>query len=121
MFLQYDQQNVFAQIINGKIKAEKLYEDEKLIAIKDINPASPLHVLVIPKGEFIDFDDFVHNNSPEDVVHYFKMVADIAKRQGAKEYRLVTNKGVEAGQSVFHFHTHILGGLDNKDLVNKNL
>ena len=119
--MKYDKQNVFAQIISGKIKAEKLYEDEKLIAIKDINPATPLHILVIPKGEFVDFEDFVNNNTPEDVTHYFKTISHIAKEQGALEYRLVSNKGAEAGQSVFHFHTHILGGLDNKDLVNKNL
>lgn len=117
----YNSGNIFAQIIEGKIPAQKLYEDEKLIAIKDINPASDIHILVIPKGKYVDFAEFVNNSTDEDISHYFKMVAQIAKENQADEYRIVSNIGESAGQSVFHFHTHILSGLENKELINKNL
>lgn len=117
----YDKNNIFAKIINGDVPAEKLYEDEKVVAIKDINPAAPIHILVIPKGAFIDFADFVANSSPEDIVYYFKTIETIAKENGAKDYRLVSNKGASAGQSVFHFHTHILSGSSNNNLIDKNL
>ncbi|MGC0371686.1 MAG: hypothetical protein DGJ47_000385 [Rickettsiaceae bacterium] len=117
----YDPRNIFAQIIKGDIKAEKLYEDDKVIAIQDINPASPIHILVLPKGEYVDLADFVGKESPENIAHYFKTVDKIAQANGAQEYRIVSNKGTAAGQSVFHFHTHILGGMDNINLVDQNL
>lgn len=119
--MKYDQNNIFAQIINNKIKAEKLYEDESVLAIKDINPASPLHILVMPKKGYIDFADFVSNAGSEEVAHYFNVISKIAKENSAENYRIVSNKGSESGQSVFHFHTHILSGFKNPDLINKNL
>lgn len=117
----YDKNNIFAKIISGDIPAEKLYEDEKVVAIKDINPAAPIHILVIPKGNYVDFADFVANSAPEDIVYYFKIIEKIAKENGAENYRLVSNKGAAAGQSVFHFHTHILSGSSNSNLIDKNL
>ncbi|GAB4162918.1 MAG: HIT domain-containing protein [Rickettsiaceae bacterium] len=117
----YDPNNVFAKIINGKIPSEKLYEDDSLIAIKDINPSAPTHLLVIPKGSYTDFADFVEQASESDIARYFKTIAKIAKEYGVQEYRIVTNKGAASGQSVFHFHTHILSGAKNTNLVDKNL
>lgn len=117
----YDKNNIFAKIISGEVSAEKLYEDNKLLVIKDINPAAPIHLLVIPKGNYTDFADFTANASAEEVAHYFRKIATIAKENGANEYRIVSNKGAASGQSVFHFHTHILSGSVNKDLINKNL
>lgn len=117
----YDKNNIFAKIINGDIPAEKLYEDNKVIAIKDINAAAPIHILVLPKGEYTDFADFVANSTPEDIAHYFKTVEKIARENGAENYRLVSNKGTTAGQSIFHFHTHILSGSKNNNLIDKNL
>lgn len=117
----YDKNNIFAKIISGEVSAEKLYEDNKLIVIKDTNPAAPIHLLVIPKGNYTDFADFTAKASTEEVAHYFRKVATIAKENGANEYRIVSNKGAKSGQSVFHFHTHILSGSVNKDLINKNL
>lgn len=117
----YDNNNIFAKIISGEIPSEKLYEDEQLIAIKDINPAAPIHILIIPKGNYIDLDDFTHNAHAEEIAHYFKMVSIIAKENGAVEYRIISNKGASSGQSVFHFHTHILSGSTNKELIDKNL
>jgi diadenosine tetraphosphate (Ap4A) HIT family hydrolase len=117
----YDQNNVFAKIISGEIESTKLYEDDILIAIKDLNPAAPVHILVIPKNSYRDFTDFVENATERDVSHYFRAIAKIAKENGASEYRIVSNKGQSAGQSVFHFHTHILSGSQNTNLIDKNL
>jgi diadenosine tetraphosphate (Ap4A) HIT family hydrolase len=117
----YDANIIFAKIISGVIATDKIYEDNKLIAIKDVNPEAPIHLLVIPKNNYIDFADFTNNASSEEIAHYFKMVSLIAKENGAKEYRIVTNKGESSGQSVFHFHTHILSGLTSKELIDKNL
>ncbi len=117
----YNKNNIFAKIISGEIPAEKLYEDEILVAIKDVNPAAPIHILVMPKGEYIDFADFVEKASSAEITHYFKTIATIAKDNGATEYRTVSNKGLSSGQSVFHFHTHILSGSKNINLVDKNL
>lgn len=115
----YDNDNVFAKIIDGRIKAEKLYDDEYLIAIKDVNPVAPVHILVIPKGRYIDFADFIANASKDEVVHYYKMIAKIASDAGASEYRLINNKGKSAGQSVFHFHTHIISGNHRSGLIDQ--
>jgi diadenosine tetraphosphate (Ap4A) HIT family hydrolase len=117
----YDKNNIFAKIISGDIAAEKLYEDDKILAIKDINPAADIHILVVPKEPYIDFADFISRASQEDISHYFKTVEKIAKESGSEDYRLITNKGEAAGQSVFHFHTHILSGLSNNELIDKNL
>ena len=113
--------NIFTQIISGEIPAKKLYEDEKLIVINDINPAASVHLLVIPKSNYKDFTDFVENAEDIEIVHYFKILSRIAKKYGVDEYRIVSNIGESAGQSVFHFHTHILSGLDKGNLINKNL
>ncbi len=117
----YNKNNIFAKIITGEIPATKLYEDEVLIAIKDINPAAPIHILVIPKGNYINFADFVKKAPSDHINHYFKTIAKIAKDNGANEYRTVSNNGLSSGQSVFHFHTHILSGSKNINLIDKNL
>ena len=113
----YNKNNIFAKIISGEIPAEKLYEDEMVIAIKDITPAAPIHILVMPKGEYTDFSDFVEKASLAEITHYFKTIAKIAKDNGANEYRTVSNNGLSSGQSVFHFHTHILSGFKNINLI----
>ena len=117
----YDANNIFAKIISGEIVTNKIYEDDKLIAIKNINPEAPIHLLVIPKNNYVDFTDFTKNATTEEITHYFKMVSLIARDNGAKEYRIVSNNGISSGQSIFHFHTHILSGLTNKELIDKNL
>lgn len=108
----YDKDNVFAKIIAGSISAKKVYEDDKILAIHDINPVAPVHILVIPKEEYKDFNDFITHASKEDITLYFSKIIDITKELGLEEngYRLVINKGSQSGQTVFHFHTHIIGG-----------
>lgn len=115
----YDKNNVFAKIINGELQAKKIYEDDIVIAINDINPVAPVHVLVIPKGDYIDYSDFINKASSEIIQHYFAKIAKIITMLGLEPggYRLVTNKGSDSGQSVFHFHTHIIGGKPFSKLI----
>ncbi len=115
--MNYNKENIFAKIIDGTIVSEKLYEDEEVIAINDIAPAALVHILVIPKKPYIDFADFVINASAEEITHYNKTIFTIAEKYTKGHYRIITNKGPEAGQSVFHFHTHILSDFDKKSLL----
>lgn len=117
----YDNNNIFAKIINGQVPAEKLYEDEKVIAIQDKNPAAPIHILIMPKQGYIDFDDFITKAPASDVLHYYQTIPKIASLQGAEEYRLITNNGKKAGQSVFHFHTHLISGKSITELIDSGL
>jgi len=108
----YSQDNIFAKIIRGEIPAKKVYEDEKVLAFHDISQAAPIHVLVIPKGEYIDFLDFTSKASGADIAHFFKTVSNITKLVEANKsgFRVITNNGSDAHQTVLHFHIHILAG-----------
>lgn len=108
----YDENNIFAQIISGRISADKVYEDEQLLAINDIHPVAPVHILLIPKKQYTDYSDFITNASAQEVQHYFQTVVKIVEKLNIPEnsYRLVTNVGQKSGQTVFHFHTHIIAG-----------
>lgn len=110
--MSYDKSNIFAKIIRGEVPAKKLFEDEHVLAIADMAPAAPVHVLVMPKGGYVSFDDFSRNAPPELVAHFFKMITEIARllKVETHGYRLITNHGANASQSVPHFHVHILGG-----------
>lgn len=108
----YDPNNIFAKIIRGEIPAKKVYEDDRLLAFHDAFPVAPTHVLVVPKAEYLDYSDFVKNALPQDITHYFAKINEIASGLGLDEegFRLCTNRGANSGQTVFHFHTHILSG-----------
>ncbi len=110
--MHYDKNNIFAKIIRGEIPAQKIYEDENILAFYDISKASPVHVLVIPKGEFIDFIDFVTKENPQKITNFFQKVAQISQDLKIVEsgFRLITNNGSDAHQTVKHFHVHILAG-----------
>ncbi len=112
MTKKYDPNNIFAKIIRGEIPAQKVYEDSKILAFHDISKAAPMHILIIPKGEYVCFADFTAHANPEEVVDFFKKVGEIASSLGLDEtgYRLITNNGSDASQTVAHFHIHILGG-----------
>ena len=108
----YDTGNVFARILRGEIPAKKIYEDTSVLAFEDNSPSAPIHAIVVPKGEYISFADFTTRAPAEEVGKFFATVRKIAESldpQG-KGYRLITNNGKDAGQTVFHFHVHILGG-----------
>lgn len=108
----YDKNNIFARIIRGEVPCHKVYEDDKLLAFKDINPKAKVHVIVVPKGEYKDFVEFSSSASSANFQYFFQKVNDIAKDLGIKEsgYRVLTNIGPDATQTIFHFHIHILGG-----------
>ncbi len=110
--MKYNKNNVFAKIIRGEIPAEKVYEDNFVLAIKDISPAAPTHILVIPKGEYISFHDFIDKGTPEEVSHFYRVVQKICFDLKLDEagYRIVCNIGKNAMQTVPHMHLHILGG-----------
>lgn len=109
---KYDPNNIFAKIIRGEIPCTKVYEDAKTLAFHDISKAAPSHILVIPKGEYVSFSDFTHKADHQEMVDFFKKVAEIASSLGLDQtgYRLITNNGSDASQTVPHFHVHILGG-----------
>lgn len=108
----YDPNNIFAKILRGEIPSKKIFEDENVLAFEDIAPAAPVHVLVLPKGEYISFDDFVVKAPADKVSVFFATLKKIADKLGLKEggYRIIMNHGKNASQSVPHFHAHILGG-----------
>ena len=110
--MSYDKSNVFARILRGEIPSTPVYEDDHALAFADMHPAAPVHVLVIPKGEFVSFNDFTQHASPELLRGFWKAVQNTASQLGLDEggYRLITNHGPDAEQSVHHFHVHILGG-----------
>jgi histidine triad (HIT) family protein len=117
--LSYEADNVFARIIRGEIEAEKIYEDANVIAVKDLYPVAPIHLLIIPKDPYIDYGHFVSNAPAELIVNYFRAIDQVThmfdlNREG---YRLITNAGSLAGQSVFHFHTHIIGKAEFNRLI----
>ena len=111
--MQYDKENIFAKIINGEIPCDKIYEDDFVLAFNDIAKAAPTHILVIPKGEYISFSDFVLKAKSNEVSGFFQKVRKIAVEIAGLEedgFRIITNHGKDGSQSVFHFHVHILGG-----------
>jgi len=109
---QYDKNNIFAKIIRGEIPCNKVYEDEKILAFHDISKAAPVHILVIPKEEYVSFTDFSSTASSNEIGNFFKKVREIAEKFEVDEsgYRLISNIGSDASQTVPHFHVHIIGG-----------
>ena len=108
----YDDNNIFAQIIDGKIPCKKIFEDENVLFFEDINPISKIHILGIPKVKCVDYSDFVSNYDINIVANFFKKVDLVVQKLLIKEsgYRIISNSGINGGQEVPHFHIHILGG-----------
>ena len=102
---------LFCKIINNEIPSTKIYEDEKVLAFNDINPQSPVHILIIPKKHIASMNDFDETNI-DILSHIFLVIKNIAKDKGLKEkgYRIVNNCGEQGGQTVDHIHFHLLGG-----------
>ncbi len=108
----YDDSNIFARILRGEIPSKKVYEDEHVLAFHDINPLAPTHVLVIPKGPYVSWDDFSERGSDHEISAFVRAVGRIAREHGlvADGYRLLANVGPNSGQEVPHLHVHIFGG-----------
>ena len=114
--MQYDKNNIFAKILRGEIPCKKIYEDEYILAFHDVNPQKKIHALVVPKGEYVNLDDFSSKASEKEIVGLIKGVGTVAKKLGVSEvakgggYRYLVNVGVNGGQEVSHLHFHIFGG-----------
>jgi diadenosine tetraphosphate (Ap4A) HIT family hydrolase len=108
----YDNSNVFAKILRGELPCKKVYEDEWALAFHDINPLAPVHILVIPKGPYVSWDDFSANGSDEEIAGFVRAVGKVARDQQlvVQGYRVLANIGKRAGQEVAHLHVHIFGG-----------
>ena len=108
--LPYDDGNVFAKILRGEIPCRKVYEDEHALAFHDINPQAPHHILVIPKGPYVSWDDFSARASDAEIAGFVRAVGQVAREHAAAGYRLLANTGLDAHQEVPHLHVHIFGG-----------
>ena len=110
--MAYDDQNVFAKILRGEIPCDRVYEDEHTLAFRDINPQTPVHVLVIPKGPYRTMDDFAANASDAELAAFTRAVGHVARELGVTEagYRILANNGGDANQEVPHLHVHIFAG-----------
>jgi len=108
----YDENNIFARILRGEIPSKRVYEDAHALAFHDINPLAPLHILVIPKGAYVSWDDFSAKASDAEVAGFVRAVGKVAREAGLVEsgYRLLANTGVNSGQEVPHLHVHIFAG-----------
>ena len=113
--MSYDRNNIFSKILRGEIPCKKIYEDDYVLSFYDINPQKKIHALVIPKGKYIDLDDFSLKASPEEMVGLLKGINIVAKKLGistevGKGYRALTNISNHGGQEVPHLHFHLFGG-----------
>lgn len=108
----YDDGNPFAGILRGEIPCDRVHETEHALAFRDINPQAPVHVLVIPKGRYVSWDDFSANAPAAVQAGYVAAIGETARALGveATGYRLLTNHGEDASQDVMHLHVHILAG-----------
>ena len=123
--MTYDQNNIFAKILRGEIPCDKVYESDYALAFKDINPQAKVHVLVIPKGAYVNMDDFSQNASSEEITELIRALGEVAKIVGVSEYtsgkgyRYIGNNGSDGGQEVPHLHFHIVGGEPLGRMVSK--
>ena len=113
--MNYDNNNIFAKILRGEIPCNKIYEDDFILSFHDINPQKKIHALVIPKGKYVDFDDFSLNATEVEIVGLIKGINIVAKKLGistevGKGYRALSNISDDGGQEVPHLHFHLFGG-----------
>jgi histidine triad (HIT) family protein len=108
----YDDSNIFARILRGELPCNKVYEDEHVLAFNDINPLAPTHILAIPKGSYVSWDDFSDRASDAEIGAFVRGIGKIARDAGLVEpgYRILANVGPNSGQEVPHLHAHIFGG-----------
>lgn len=102
---------IFCEIISGNIPSTKIYEDDMILAFKDINPVAPVHTIIVPK-EHIESANDVNSENSKYVAHIFEKIPEIAKLQGIDSYRIINNCGENAGQTVKHLHFHLIGGVE---------
>ena len=112
--MSYDKNNIFAKIIRGEIPCKKIYENNFVLSFYDINPQKKVHALIIPKGEYIDLDDFISRAKEKEIIEFFKAISHVAKilkiSNNDGGYRTLSNIATNGGQEVPHLHFHIFGG-----------
>ena len=113
--MSYDDNNIFAKILRGEIPCKKIYEDDYVLSFYDINPQKKIHALIIPKGRYVDLDDFSQNASSQEIVGLIKGINIVAKKleislDNGNGYRALANIGEHGGQEVPHLHFHLFGG-----------
>jgi diadenosine tetraphosphate (Ap4A) HIT family hydrolase len=108
----YDPSNIFARILRGEIPSKRVHEDEHALAFHDINPQAPVHILVIPKGPYVSWDDLSEHGSDAEIAGFVRAVGHVARTHGlvAPGYRLLANVGLNSGQEVPHLHVRLFGG-----------
>ncbi|GAA4030377.1 histidine triad nucleotide-binding protein [Sphingomonas rosea] len=108
----YDENNIFARIVRGELPSKKVLETEHSLAFHDINPLAAIHVLVIPKGPYVSWEDFSARASEAEIADFVRAIGETARQVGAEPqgYRLLANVGKRSGQEVAHLHVHIFGG-----------
>ena len=119
--MTYDPENVFAKILRSEIPCDRVYEDDWALAFKDINPQAPVHILVVPKGEYVSSDDFAANASDAEIAGFFRAIGEIARLSEIVNsgYRILANHGRDGHQEVPHFHIHIFGGRDLGGMIKR--
>jgi diadenosine tetraphosphate (Ap4A) HIT family hydrolase len=120
--MAYDANNIFARILRGEIPCNKVYEDNFALAFRDISPKAPTHILVIPKGAYVDIVDFGANAKAGEIEGFYRAVAKISAEQNLVQngFRSIANTGLHGGQEVPHFHLHLLGGKSIGPMVSGN-
>ena len=110
--MEYNDDNIFAKILNKKLPTDIILENEHTIAFYDIVPQAPIHILIIPKGKYVKYDDFLDKASKDEIYHFFKLINQLVKDYDIEHtgYRLITNAGRNANQEVPHLHFHLLAG-----------
>lgn len=108
----YDDANIFARLLRGEIPATRVFENEWAVAFHDINPQAPTHLLVIPKGAYVSWDDFTARGSDAEIAGFVRAVGQVAREAGLVEpgYRLLVNTGPDSHQQVPHLHVHLFAG-----------
>ena len=125
MEFKYDKENIFAKILRKEIPNETIIETDLTLAFKDINPVAPVHVLVIPKGPYVNYDHFVSNARNEEILDFNNTVKEVIKKfdldpeRNGNGYRLIANTGLNGVQEVPHLHFHILGGRNMGFMVSR--
>ena len=108
----YNDENIFAKIIDKKLKTEIIVENEHALAFNDIAPQAPIHILIIPKGRYVKYDEFINKASKEEIYDFFMLINKVVKINKLEDtgYRLISNAGKNANQEVPHLHFHLLAG-----------
>lgn len=124
--MTYDDDNIFARILRGEIPNDTVAENEHALAFRDIHPQAPVHILVIPKGKYVSYDDFAANASDAEIVAFNRLAAQVARSEGISivdgncGFRAITNSGAHGVQEVPHFHMHLLGGHSMGRMVSRD-